>query len=64
MRLEEGHGTAVPLLTNRACAEVLWHLTKPPFLFILEKCGAVAQLGERFNRTEEVRGSNPLSSIG
>ena len=25
-------------------------------------CGAVAQLGERFNGIEEVRGSNPLSS--
>jgi hypothetical protein len=25
--------------------------------------GAVAQLGERYNRTVEVRGSNPLSSI-
>ena len=25
--------------------------------------GAVAQLGERHNRTVEVRGSNPLSSI-
>ena len=25
-------------------------------------CGAVAQLGERYNRTVEVRGSNPLSS--
>ena len=24
--------------------------------------GAVAQLGERVNRTDEVRGSNPLSS--
>ena len=26
--------------------------------------GAVAQLGARINRTDEVRGSNPLSSIG
>ena len=26
------------------------------------KCGAVAQLGERDNRTVEVRGSSPLSS--
>ena len=25
--------------------------------------GAVAQLGARLNRTQEVRGSNPLSSI-
>jgi hypothetical protein len=29
---------------------------------LLGTYGAVAQLGERINRTDEVRGSNPLSS--
>ena len=28
----------------------------------MESTGAVAQMGERCNRTAEVRGSNPLSS--
>ena len=27
-----------------------------------QHCGGVAQLGERYNRTVEVRGSNPLTS--
>ena len=31
---------------------------------IVRRCGAVAQLGERYNRTVEARGSSPLSSIG
>jgi hypothetical protein len=29
---------------------------------IVASDGAVAQMGERYNRTVEVRGSNPLSS--
>jgi hypothetical protein len=29
---------------------------------IVASSGAVAQMGERYNRTVEVRGSNPLSS--
>ena len=33
-----------------------WLLSEPA-------CGAVAQLGERLDRTQEVRGSSPLSSI-
>ena len=32
-------------------------------LSMSHQCGAVAQLGERCNRTAEVRGSIPLSSI-
>ena len=31
-------------------------------LYTILKCGAVAQMGERINRTDEVRGSSPLSS--
>jgi|SRR5450432_1251119 hypothetical protein len=33
------------------------------FSFPLEKCGVLAQLVERLNGIEEVRGSNPLGSI-
>ena len=33
-----------------------------PSILLGNWCGAVAQLGERDNRTVEVRGSNPLSS--
>jgi hypothetical protein len=33
------------------------------FPFPLEKCGVLAQLVERLNGIEEVRGSNPLGSI-
>ena len=35
---------------------------KLPPLGSMESTGAVAQMGERCNRTAEVRGSNPLSS--
>ena len=41
-----------------------WHLTGPEYSYIipLTTGGAVAQLVERVNRTDEARGSNPLSS--
>jgi hypothetical protein len=32
-------------------------------LYSFVRGGAVAQLGERVNRTDEARGSNPLSSM-
>src|SRR6267143_5802725 len=32
-------------------------------VYFFESRGAVAQLGERLDRTQEVRGSSPLSSI-
>ena len=39
------------------------NLTLSPYLRILTlTCGAVAHLGERYNRTVEARGSSPLSS--
>ncbi len=41
------------------------NLTVTPILDILSTVrGAVAHLGERYNRTVEARGSSPLSSIG
>jgi hypothetical protein len=33
------------------------------FPYTIAGVGAVAQMGERINRTDEVRGSSPLSSI-
>ena len=39
---------------HRAGAVAIWRS--------LRRCGAVAQMGERCNRTAEVRGSIPLSS--
>jgi hypothetical protein len=37
---------------------------RPRIVFVIGRRGAVAQLGERMNRTHEVRGSIPLSSTG
>ncbi len=38
-------------------------LTNPRLTGIMPLvCGAVAQLGERYNRTVEAKGSNPFSS--
>ncbi len=37
-------------------------LSSSDMVYFFESPGAVAQLGERYNRTVEVRGSNPLSS--
>ena len=34
----------------------------PNMLYTMPERGAVAQMGERINRTDEVRGSSPLSS--
>jgi hypothetical protein len=43
-----------------------WHVAQldnfVTLLYTIAAIGAVAQMGERINRTDEVRGSSPLSS--
>jgi hypothetical protein len=64
-------GTDPPTAASRATVE--YRLGARGLEFILRVAGrqtsnrprgAIAQLGERLDRTQEVRGSNPLSSIG
>ncbi len=49
----------------RSCTEIRFEFDNlAPLEYTARKFGAVAQLGERFNRTEEVVGSNPIGSTG
>jgi hypothetical protein len=50
------------ILDTAAAGPVNGRLLRMPAVFPRRPAGAVAQLGERRNRTAEVRGSNPLSS--
>ena len=49
-------------LKTVVCVLTFRHLSGK-ILSLFNKRGPVAQLGARLNRTEEVRGSNPLRSI-